>query len=401
MVDSSILRKIMATALVGFLLVGGAAVGCVVFGIVEIVSNDAIFLNDGLGEVLTVLGIYFTVPYLFCVFAFLIAVLRPKVISQITTNREYVLISGITIVLYLVQQGITDKYMTILVGNGSLALIAGDVLVLAAMLYDGVDHPRPVAMYVLLYVVKMAVQYNNAYETDQQNIFGPNGVSVMLFLCIPVIQFPMYVMGGSSNTVDIVEQFARNFNLFLSHLLSSLDIISLYGFAFIQPVSTANTAAAPTPFRNLILILVIVAFLGNNLSVIYLFYQRSGIHHAEIPFMPQKFREVSRQADGEDAEASSHQRRLFHYMLFMLVVCDVPMLLTRLELWRQQYAPLNIFVAKNIKGIADAIMLVLRADHSNELQGQGTRTSTVGRSRATTAIGGSAPANLSPSPRRL
>jgi hypothetical protein len=393
MVDSSILRKIMATALVGFLLVGGAAVGCVVFGIFEIVSSDAIFLNDGLGEVLTVLGIYFTVPYLFCVFAFLIVVLRPKL--RMMNNRDYFLLSGITIVLYVLQQAITDKYLTILVGMGSLALVVGDAAVLAAMLYYGVDHPRPIVLYVVLYVTKMAVQYNKAYETDQQSFFGPNGVSVMLFLCIPVIQFPMYVMGGGSgnSNVDIVAQFARNFNLFLSHLLSSLDIISLYGFAFTKPESTANTAAAPTPFKNLILILVIVGFLGNNLAVIYLFYQRDGTHHAEIPFMPQKFKEVSRHADGgEDAEASSHQRRLFHYMLFMLVVCDVPMLLTRLELWRQQYAPLNIFVAKNIKGIVDAIMLVLRADHSNEGL---SRTSVTVRGRASTTVG--AP---SPSPER-
>ncbi len=241
-------------------------------------------------------------------------------------------------------------------------------------------------MYVLLYVTKMAVQYNKAYETTQQPIFGPNGVSVMLFLCIPVIQFPMYVMGGSGHSsVDIVAQFAQHFNLFLSHLLSSLDIISLYNFAFIGPDSTENIAA-PTPFKNLILILVIVAFLGNNLAVIYLFYLRDGSHNAEIPFMPQKFKEVSREADG-GSNASSHQRRLFHYMLFMLVVCDLPMLLTRLELWRQQYAPLNIFVAKNIKGVVDAIMLVLRADHSNERTNRASGVNNKNNSRRQLASG--------------
>lgn len=378
-------RRVVFAALMGFLLIGVGAVGCVCFGIVEISSRDAIFLNDGLGEVLTVLGVYFTVPYLFCIGAFVVIVMQPSCLraSSREGSVEVAILFVLTLLAYIIQQIFTDIYLVLLVGNYYvLAIVVFDVAVLAVHLHYKFDQPYGTMLYTVLYATKMAVQWSNAYETAEQAVFGANGVSVMLFLTIPLIQFPLYVMGTSAKTLvvqrscdaiegqqqhtDLVTSFTSNFNLFLSHLLHALDICSMYSFAFVPPVSTANQIACPSQLKAMIIILIVISFLGNNISVLHLFYRREDVEEAEIIFLPRKLREVSRSVDTAEEEGGSQRRRIFQYMLFMLVVCDVPMLLTRLELWRQQYSTLNIFVAKNIKSIADAIIMVMRADHTKE-----------------------------------
>lgn len=390
-------RHVVIAALLGFFLIGIGAVGCVCFGIVEITSNDSIFLNDGLGEVLTVLGIYFTVPYLFCVGAFIIIVLRPfedssesieveKKSNVLETNVLFVL----TILCFLVQQVFTNIYLDLLEDRWVLFVIVLDVAVLGTHLYYKFEKPHASVLYTISYAIKMSVQWGNAYQTVNEPFFGPNGVSVMLFLCIPLIQFPLYVMGTSATRMEvtqradnafegrassegIVTSFTNNFNLFLSHLLNSLDIISMYNFAFVQPESNINQVAAPPQLKVFVMILIFIAFVGNNVSVLHLFYRRDNVEEAEIVFLPRKFRQITKAVDAGD-ESSSQRRRIFQYLLFMLVVCDVPMLLTRLELWRQQYSTLNIFVAKNIKSIADAVILVMRADYSSDKKNQKQNT---------------------------
>lgn len=382
--SSSLQRTLLVAAILGFLLIGIGAIGCVCFGIAEIVQKDSIFLNDGLGEVLTVLGVYFTVPYLFCVGAFVVIVVKPQCFSKILPSTEMSIFFVVTVLMFLLQQAFTDVYLAILTTKTALIIVFFDAAVLVAYLYFKFEKPYATMAYTVLYAIKMAIQWDSAYLTANESVFGPNGVCVMLFLCIPLVQFPLYMMGTSTSPVvvvqrsdnaiegqsggpNIVESFTMNFNLFLSHLLHSLDLISIYNFAFVLPESTVNYAAAPRPFKILIILLIFVAFLGNNLSVLHLFYRRDNVEDAEIIFLPRKLREVSRLVDNTE-EGGSQRRRIFQYMLCMLVVCDVPMLITRIELWRQQYAPLNIFVAKNIKSIADVIIMVMRADHSSERQ---------------------------------
>jgi hypothetical protein len=386
-------RHVVIAALLGFVLIGSGAVGCVCFGIVEITSKDSVFLNDGLGEVLTVLGIYFTVPYLFCVGAFILIVLRPfdkdsdddsAMNDRKGAALETNVIFGLTILCFVVQQVFTNIYLDILVDRWVLFVVILDLWVLGTHLYYKFEKPYASLLYTIVYAIKMAVQWNDAYLTANQAFFGPNGVSVMLFLCIPLIQFPLYVMGTSATRIEvtqrsdnaiegraasegIVTSFTNNFNLFLSHLLNSLDIISMYSFAFVPPESNINQVAAPKQLKVFVMILIFVAFVGNNVSVLHLFYRRDRVEEAEIVFLPKKFRQVTKAVDADD-ESGSQRRRIFQYLLFMLVVCDVPMLLTRLELWRQQYSTLNIFVAKNIKSIADAVILVLRADDNSDKQ---------------------------------
>jgi hypothetical protein len=310
------------------------------------------------------------------------------------------------VLCFLVQQIFTNIYLDILVNRWVLVVVILDVAVLACHIYYRFEKPYATLLYILCYAVKMSIQWGNAYKTADQTFFGPNGVSVMLFLCIPLIQFPLYVMGTSATQMQVTQRsenaiegrtaaagivtgFTNNFNLFLSHLLNSLDIISMYTFAFVPPESTTTQNAAPSQLKAFVMILLFIAFVGNNVSVVHLFYRRNNVQEAEIVFLPQKFRQVTKSVDNVEDEGGSQRRRIFQYLLFMLVVCDVPMLLTRLELWRQQYSTLNIFVAKNIKSIADAVILVMRADDNIDkqknqannarlsLMGLGPNTSTV------------------------
>lgn len=201
--------------------------------------------------------------------------------------------------------------------------------------------------------------------------FGPNGVLAMLFLTIPIIQFPLYVSGATGDqSVTIVEDFSTRFNLYLSHLLHSLDVISIYRFSFTAPVTTVDYVKCPAPFKSLIIMMIALSFCGNNISILHLFYRRKGVEDAEIPLLPQRFLDASRRIERDhagvktDREVASHQRRMFQYFLFMLVVCDVPMLIARLELWRKSYWKLDIFVAKNLKNIIDVLMLMMRSDRT-------------------------------------
>eukprot|EP00658_Telonema_sp_P-2_P033021 TRINITY_DN24325_c0_g1_i4.p1 TRINITY_DN24325_c0_g1~~TRINITY_DN24325_c0_g1_i4.p1 ORF type:complete len:242 (+),score=44.38 TRINITY_DN24325_c0_g1_i4:228-953(+) len=84
-------------------------------------------------------------------------------------------------------------------------------------------------------------------------------------------------------TPDTLSTFATNFNLYLSHLMHSLDIMSLYFFSFTSPETTEDHTAAPTPFRNFIAVLSIFAFVVNNLVVLHLFFHRAGILNVVIP----------------------------------------------------------------------------------------------------------------------
>ena len=360
--------NVVLVATLGFFLIGAGAIGCVVFGIVEIVGKDSIFMNDGLGEVLTVLGTYFTIPYLCILISFVVVTKQLRCLGMFNfwSRHADTVMLIVTLLLYVVQQAFTDIYLVLLNDRRMLGLIVLDVLVFAAWCYYKFEKSHPGMMYVVMYVIKMIIQWTNAYKTESEPVFGPNGVSVMLFLCIPIIQFPLYVAGtsGEPGKIEIVEEYTNNFNLYVSHLLHSLDIISMYSFAFVQPSSDQKHMEAPTQFRTLLIILISSSFLGNNLSLLHLFYHRQGINTAEIPLLPQILKEASRKTEirGQEEAKNSMQRRLFQYMLFMLILCDVPMLLARLELWRKQYAPLSIFVAKNIKDIVDCSMLMLRAN---------------------------------------
>lgn len=361
---------LLVAAALTFSLIGVASIGCVAFGIIEIASGDAIFLNDGLGEVLTVLGTYFTIPYLFIFGTFVVSSTNFNCFKFL--NRDFGLLPQhamllVTLLMFVLQQVVTNMYMRILHGDAALAVIIGDVVVIASFLYFRLQEAHPGMLYALLYMCKMAVMFNNAYKTSQEKFFGPNGVSAMLFLCIPIIQFPLYVAGTweTKRSVNIVEVFVGNFNLYLSHLLHSLDIISMYGVAFLSPDTTESHVGLPGPFKVLIAFCVCIGFVSNNVSVLHLFYQRRGIADAEIVLLPQAIRDMSRGTGAEDIK-QSHARRIFQYMIFMLVVCDVPFVIARMELWRKQYAPLSIFVAKNLKDIVDVVMLMKRVDPRND-----------------------------------
>ena len=384
-----------------------------------------------------------------------------------------------------------------------LFVIIGDVAVLVALLYF---HDRPFGhmLHMLLFALKLGLQWGNAYEATTQPVFGPNGVSVMLFLCIPLVQMPLqssflkpleegegdaaigvgedddpsrrllsptpsptggrdvysergsarhshstarnneqyqptsytpisgtYTPSNNDNLYrksnegssrpstttasriqqqlqqakeipDTLSTFATNFNLYLSHLMHSLDIMSLYFFSFTSPETTEEHTAAPTPFRNFIAVLSICAFVVNNLVVLHLFFHRAGILNVVIPGLPKVIKSLAEKGSGitrthngasslsngnqgflsdsrsgnpsakkkpsaetaADAHKAAHRVKMLQYMIIMLIVVDIPFVIARLELWRKQYSALSIFVAKNIKDIVDMTMLLSR--NSNE-----------------------------------
>lgn len=409
--------NVMVVAVLGFLLIGIIDVGCVAFGIVELASGDAIFLNDGLGEVLTVLGTYFTIPYLFILITFIALsnrfTLLPFLKKDFGLLPLHVMLA-VTFVLFMVQQAFTDKYLALLRGDELLGFIAWDVLTALMYGYFRLTSPYAGMMYTVMYMSKLAAQWNYNYLSENQQFFGPNGILAMLFMTIPIIQFPLYVAGSLDESEDdndlltttfggagasgaangkagkkksgshLADAFTKRFNLFLAHLLHSLDIISLYRFSFIDEEEIGQSdvyTLCPTPFKNLLAVLICVAFCANNLSILHLFHQRKGYRDAEIPFLPKRLQEASRRVEDETAqnevsgsreesENASYQRRIFLYFMVMAVLCDLPLLVSRLELWRKDYWKLDIFIAKNCKNIADVIILMMRVDRNKKDQQQ-------------------------------
>ena len=381
------LRPLMSGAVFGFVVIGLVSIGCITFGAYEIATANRIFLNDGLGEILTILGLYFTTPYLFCLGIFVVVIFDLGCCGFLRQGHRFVPATFIIIfvmTLVTVQQAITDRYLTILFGNWALLIVALDVGVIGAILFLGLS-PASGYLYTCLYALKMGLQWGRAYVTKDQPFFGPNGMVANLFMCIPIIQLPLYTStlarrGELASTGEpgaaaalaavgstFIDVFVSNFNLFLSHLLHSLDIISMFLFAFVPPVATAENKRTPTPFRWLIGVFMLLAFIANNCSLLHLFYQRIGDIDAEIPFLPKRIREASRRSDeADDNVQRSHHRRMFQYFLLMLVVCDFPFLVSRFELWRQSYAPLDIFIAKNLKDLCDVFALLLRTEKQRE-----------------------------------
>ena len=255
--------------------------------------------------------------------------------------------------------------------------------------------PAALALYTMLYAFKLALLFSGAYKTKGEKVFGPNGISTMLFLTLPIVQFPLYTSAlNADDNASIVDIFVDNSNLFFSHLLHSLDAIAMYQFAFVNPDTGSGTelsfVSCPAPVRWLVLILTLLAFVANHLSVSYLFYVRRGGFDVELPFLPKRIIEATRRVaaealssvadsgatDGDDADAEgpsalvvrqrTQHRKMMQYMLMMLFTCDAPFFFLRCELWRRKYYYMDVFIAKNLKDFLDLFMLLLRSDASRE-----------------------------------
>jgi hypothetical protein len=360
---------VVAAAVVGFVIIGLVSVGCTIFGIYEIAANDVIFKNDGLGEVLTVLGLYFTVPYVAIVVFFFVQVFHVKCDCFSKVNPGWIIV-GFVALLIVGQQAVTDTYLYLLLGPWSLFTILLDIVVFASIFYFRLS-PYSGYCYTFCYAVKFALQWNSAYTLKNQAFFGPNGQVAMMFLCIPIVQLPLYMSvladGSGKNIVDV---FVSNFNLFLSHLLNSLDIISMFLFVFTPPHDTDETEGCPAPLRWLIMLQVFSGFVANNCSLLHLFYRRSDGIDTELTFLPKRFRETTSSRDVVDTSADdaarSNQKRMFQYLILMLFTVDGPFFVSRIELWRRRYYPLDIFVAKNVKDLLDIAILLVRTEKQRE-----------------------------------
>ncbi|EAN82451.1 hypothetical protein Tc00.1047053503647.40 [Trypanosoma cruzi] len=373
-------RRVYLLTFVVFVVVAGGSFACVFFGIFEIVGHDSMLMNDGLGEVMTVLGICFTVPCVFCVAVFAALTLDFSCLPSIPFFSKYV-VMGLILISFVVQQVLCDVYLFGVLGFLVTAVAVLDVFVFGLYFFFRLrSFYISNVLTVVLFVGKTTVLWGMTYiphaeggeaEGQQQQI-GSNGLFAMLVLTVSIVQLPLYIMetNESSGLQDgiitensIVENFNNNFNLLLLHLLNSLDIFTVYG----SIISFNNRGGAlrtiPEPFRILIFIIASVAFVGNNVGVIHLFYARDGVEHAELICLPKKLRDATNQWNSTDV-GGSHKRRILQYLLFLVVVCDAPFLAVRTQLWLRGHQMLSVFLIKNVKSILDTVMVVLRVGRS-------------------------------------
>ncbi|ORC92780.1 uncharacterized protein TM35_000021060 [Trypanosoma theileri] len=365
-------RRVFIITLVVFSVVAGGSFACVFFGISEIVNKDRTLMNDGLGEVMTVLGIFFTIPCIFCIVALAMLALNFSCCRTIPSFSKFIVLALI-IISFVAQQVLTDVYIFSIIGLYALSVVVLDVCVLLCHAYYRFHRfYLPTILTILLVAGKISVIcfYANLIRLDSH--LGPIGIRAVLFLTIPIVQLPLYITiprdvnmmeNPSSYQETIVENFNNNFNLFLLHLLNSLDVISMYGSFVVQEPEGKKFIPTPEPFRILIIIIVCIAYVGNNVAVIHLFFKRDGVEHAELRCLPRNLRDATNQWSSTDI-SGSHKRRILQYILFLLVVCDIPLLAVRIQLWWKGYQMLSVFVTKNIKSILDVIMVLLRVGHS-------------------------------------
>jgi hypothetical protein len=260
----------VAVGIIGFLLVGAVCLGSIGFGAYRTATSS----NDlgGSGQVLTVLGMYFSVPYLFVLGVFILAVfdfqvLRPGVAFW-TSRSTLVAVAA----LFVVQQAFADVYLVLLLGPGALGILVGDLVVLG-MFVTWQLCPNTCVGYVLLFAIKMGLVWGDAWRFAAEPVFGPSGFATILFICIPVIQLTLF--SPSLTNEGISQAFVSRFNIATAHLLHSLDIISFFSFCFTPLTNTDISLAPPTPLRWLMLLLSLIAFGANNLGVPLLFFRQS------------------------------------------------------------------------------------------------------------------------------
>ncbi|KAH9577678.1 hypothetical protein LSM04_006189 [Trypanosoma melophagium] len=365
-------RRVFIITLVVFSVVAGGSFACVFFGVSEIINKDKILMNDGLGEVMTILGIFFTLPCILCIIALAVFALNfPRCRTIPSCSKFFVL--ALSIISSTLQQILTDVYLFSFIGPYALSVVVVDIFVLLCHAYSRFrQFYFPTIFTIFLFTGKMAVLWVFANKIHLDCKLGSIGVRAVLFLTIPIVQLPIYMtiprelntLENSSYQETIVENFNNNFNLLLLHLLNSLDVISMYVSFVVKEPKGKDFLPTPEPFRILIIIIVCIAYVGNNIAVIHLFFKRDGVEHAELKCLPRNLRDATNQWSSTDF-SGSHKRRIIQYMLFLLVVCDIPLLAVRIQLWCRGYQMLNVFVTKNIKSILDVIMVVLRVEHSD------------------------------------
>ena len=266
----------VAVGIVGFLLVGVVCLGSIGYGVYQTVTKTG---DAGSGQVLTVLGMYFSVPYLLIMAAFIVGIFDIRIFrsgASFWTTRTTVVVVAL---LFVVQQGFSNVYLVLLHGPASLAIVAADLVVLA-MLCTWQLCPNTCVAYVLLFALKMGLVWGDAWKFAGEAVFGPSGFATMLFVCIPIIQMTLF--SPTLENEGISQAFVSRFNIATTHLLHSLDIIAFFTFCFRPLTDVGDVRAAPTPLRWLMMVLALVAFCANNLGVPLLFF-RQAFRRLELP----------------------------------------------------------------------------------------------------------------------
>lgn len=410
----------VAFGVIGFVLVGLVCLGSVAFGGYQIATRDTTGGNNS-GEVLTVLGLYFSVPYLLILGAFLYTAFDFNVVKKGASFWTHNTTLAVVILLFIVQQGFSDVYLVLLHGPGALTVLIADLVVLV-MLFVWQLCPNTCVAYVILFGLKMGLIWGQAYTLLKEPVFGPSGFAAMLFICIPIIQMTLF--SPSLENEGISQAFVSRFNIAMTHLLHSLDIISFFAICFkpLEGGGIAQLKPIPIPLRWTMLVLSLIAFGANNLGIPLLFFRskfrritlpqphsgagdsimavaNSSVSHRDFHLMAdpqlnsnesfyasgagggggggdeQQGRDSSSRGSGsgskkgEDGDANTaaavleynENEQMMTFMLLMMMLCDFPFLAARFALWGTQVERMDVFAAKNIKAMLDVCMLLTRS----------------------------------------
>jgi hypothetical protein len=362
-------KTVIIPSAIAFALVGAVTIALIAVGYQELQPSNQYLGIDGMAEVLLIIGIYFLIPYLF-VLVCAIAVYS-RVGSTLTDAESTALwlrsMKAVLLLAYLMQQVFTNMYLVEWRGIEFIFVFIIFDVAIPFVYSNSVFHYSsvPAYLYTTVYVVKLALMWDVVplmQASDSRWAYGPNGMRVMLFLCIPIIQLPVYISLVERGH-NVMQAFTRQMNAVLGHLLHSLDTFAIFELAF------TGASGAPSTVLGLCCVLMTLAFLANNICFVSLFHRS------------QKFEELSRTVvahtgdDGmgsgasipyrkmEDTLATERQgleMRVLAFLLLLTLFVDLPFFIARFVMWYLDNVQISLFIVKDAKNMIEVAMLVSR-----------------------------------------
>eukprot|EP00759_Apiculatamorpha_spiralis_P028797 PhF_6_TR31287/c0_g1_i1/m.45844 len=355
--------RVFILASVAFALVGLVTIALIVVGYQELQPSSQYLGIEGMAEVLLILGIYFLIPYVFVMLCGIVMKFRwGDTLTETESTKLWLTAMNLTLLLaFLIQQVFTDMYLTRYRGVEYVAVfLIFDVVIPFVYANKHFHHTTvPTYLYTAVYMVKLALMWDVVQLMDPNDpawVYGPNGMRVMLFLSIPIVQLPVYISLIEKGQ-NVMQAFTRQMNAVLGHLLHSLDIFTFFELSF-------SPNAVPSSVFELNCALTCVAFLANNVCFASLFHKT------------QKFEEFSKTIDSsapyermDDAwktERTNIELRVLTYLLVLTFFVDLPFLISRVVMWYLDNVQLTLFIAKDGKNLIEVTMLIVRNAHFTE-----------------------------------
>jgi len=373
-------KSVFILASLAFCLVGCVTIALVVIGYYELEPSSSYLGIEGMAEVLLIVGIYFFIPYVFILLCGLVVYYGIGITAtEAESTRQWLRAMQIMLLAaYFSQQVFTDLYILEWRGVGFLLIFILFDIVIPLVYINTLLHDStvPAYLYTTMYAVKLAVMWDIVplmSPTDPRWAYGPNGMRVMLFLCIPIVQLPMYISLVEKGS-NVMQAFTKQMNAVLGHLLHSLDIFTVYEIAFTKGISS------PTSVLSLCCVFMTLAFLANNICFASLFHQQQKIDDrkqqtlespvrsqdspsSEVAYaaMPdEKAVPIPGSTALERTQQEDRDIRVLTFMLLLTFFVDLPFLILRFTMWYMDGVQLSLFIVKDLKNIIEVAMMVSR-----------------------------------------